>query len=693
MDIGAFLKSKRNQANLSLSQVGDILGYSSQAVYSWESNKALPELAVWSKYANILGLDLESFLRCQDSKLNNRCEELKFDSDKFVNGLVVSRKTRHLTQKDVAKKLGINHKTVSSWERGVTSPSMKNFLVLCEIYKTSIDSLYFAIPEQNSSKKTKKRKFLPIFLPIIIVVGAGGGAATAIGVSEYKKKQATLNNSTENNSQINENSSPVSSTSTEHIVQHDIQDNWLYNDEIHWHACNDCDELFDVGSHVLSTTIINPTYESDGTKTESCNYCDYEKVTVLKQLEHHYADSYTYDNYYHWRECIDDGYSHLQSDYSAHSFTCDDDGNGTLTYTCECGFSYVDNTLSYIQYCLNVTSSNVNNGTVEILEGTGFAPENTRVLATPLNDNVFVGWYYGSELVSEEAEYDFVMPYHDYELTAVFASPEALKGEVPFVNPATQTVVFGSYPQQFVEDETVATALSGLSGSDVSGTILEYDENGDSILEKYYVSEVKKSRLTESGQTMAGGIGYFKIQPLVWKILETSENTYTIMADKVIDGTCWRKPVGEQLINNYEYSDIRSYINSNFINLAFNSTQQELINVTHVDNSINTTSCTTDQCICGDTDDKVFLLSYRDIQEKLWNTDSLIGFTTDFARAQNVEMSALDDSYGLAYWGSRSPDPSHLNVSVVTPFGRLEGYKYAYDYICGVRPAINITLS
>lgn len=348
MDIGAFLKSKRNQANLSLSQVGDILGYSSQAVYSWESNKALPELAVWSKYANILGLDLESFLRCQDSKLNNRCEELKFDSDKFVNGLVFARKTRHLTQKDVAKKLGINHKTVSSWERGITSPSMKNFLVLCEIYKTSIDSLYFAIPEQNSSKKTKKSRFLPIFLPIIIVVGAGGGAATAIGVSEYKKKQAVSNKSTENNSQINENSSPVSSTSTEHIIQHDIQDNWLYNDEIHWHACNDCDELFDVGSHVLSTTIINPTYESDGTKTESCHYCDYEKVTVLKQLEHHYADSYTYDNYNHWRECIDDGYSHLQSDYSAHSFTCDDDGNGTLTYTCECGFSYVDNTLSYI---------------------------------------------------------------------------------------------------------------------------------------------------------------------------------------------------------------------------------------------------------------------------------------------------------------------------------------------------------
>ena len=57
MDIGSFLKSKRNQANLSLSQVGDILGYSSQAVYSWESNKALPELAVWSKYANILGSD------------------------------------------------------------------------------------------------------------------------------------------------------------------------------------------------------------------------------------------------------------------------------------------------------------------------------------------------------------------------------------------------------------------------------------------------------------------------------------------------------------------------------------------------------------------------------------------------------------------------------------------------------------
>lgn len=40
-----------------------------------------------------------------------------------------------LDQSEVAKKLGVNIATVSSWETGKTNPSLENFRKLCELYK------------------------------------------------------------------------------------------------------------------------------------------------------------------------------------------------------------------------------------------------------------------------------------------------------------------------------------------------------------------------------------------------------------------------------------------------------------------------------------------------------------------------------------------------------------------------------
>lgn len=40
-----------------------------------------------------------------------------------------------LAQSYVAKKLGVNVATVSSWETGKTKPSIENFKKLCELYK------------------------------------------------------------------------------------------------------------------------------------------------------------------------------------------------------------------------------------------------------------------------------------------------------------------------------------------------------------------------------------------------------------------------------------------------------------------------------------------------------------------------------------------------------------------------------
>ena len=48
-----------------------------------------------------------------------------------------------LSQKTVAKALGVSNKTVSSWENGDTYPSAKYIARLCELYNVSYDDIIF----------------------------------------------------------------------------------------------------------------------------------------------------------------------------------------------------------------------------------------------------------------------------------------------------------------------------------------------------------------------------------------------------------------------------------------------------------------------------------------------------------------------------------------------------------------------
>jgi transcriptional regulator with XRE-family HTH domain len=57
--------------------------------------------------------------------------------------LKAARVNRGLSQKDVAKALGISNKTVSSWEKGETFPSAKYVGMLCKLYNVVYDDIIF----------------------------------------------------------------------------------------------------------------------------------------------------------------------------------------------------------------------------------------------------------------------------------------------------------------------------------------------------------------------------------------------------------------------------------------------------------------------------------------------------------------------------------------------------------------------
>lgn len=55
--------------------------------------------------------------------------------------LRAARVNAGLDQADVARELGVNIATVSSWETGKTQPSLENFHKLCQLYNWPEDQI------------------------------------------------------------------------------------------------------------------------------------------------------------------------------------------------------------------------------------------------------------------------------------------------------------------------------------------------------------------------------------------------------------------------------------------------------------------------------------------------------------------------------------------------------------------------
>lgn len=59
-----------------------------------------------------------------------------------MNKIREFRKKKNLSQEQVAKEMGLNQHTISQWETGERTPSVKKALKLAEILGTTVDNLY-----------------------------------------------------------------------------------------------------------------------------------------------------------------------------------------------------------------------------------------------------------------------------------------------------------------------------------------------------------------------------------------------------------------------------------------------------------------------------------------------------------------------------------------------------------------------
>ncbi len=173
-------------------------------------------------------------------------------------------------------------------------------------------------------------------------------------------------------------------------------------------------------------------------------------------------------------------------------------------------------------------------------------------------------------------------------------------------------------------------------------------------------------------------------EPIEWRVLEVEGNRALLISEKALDCVEYNK---EWKTITWEDCTLREWLNNEFINEAFSSSEKSQIPTVKVEAEDNSEFGTE---AGNDTEDKVFLLSIDEAEMYFDSDDERICKPTEYAVANNADV---EEDYGSCWWWLRSPGFSQDSAAYVTTNGYvIESGLYVYNYYVAVRPALWVNL-
>ncbi|MDE7464346.1 MAG: hypothetical protein K2M48_04870 [Clostridiales bacterium] len=228
-------------------------------------------------------------------------------------------------------------------------------------------------------------------------------------------------------------------------------------------------------------------------------------------------------------------------------------------------------------------------------------------------------------------------------------------------------VLFGEYPQTL---KAANVTVSGSADGDGYYTGSDGARYAKVTATPYVMYPGFKVKYSNGDTVTADTVYYFKVEPIKWRVLEQSGGNSLIFCDSIIASGAYYKDEDNRSIggstvypSNYMHSDIRDWLNGTFYSSAFSATQRQSIQTTTVDNSAATTDYSLNTYACENTQDKVFLLSNRDVYDTSYGfisdgTESDAArklIVSDYARATGAFTSDSIVYAGCGWWWLRSP--------------------------------------
>ena len=205
-----------------------------------------------------------------------------------------------------------------------------------------------------------------------------------------------------------------------------------------------------------------------------------------------------------------------------------------------------------------------------------------------------------------------------------------------------------------------------------------------------------------------GNVYWFKYEPIAWRILENNNGDYFVMSNKILDVVQYSNDVTSKVRQDYNnvssgsntaasiylYSDLRTYLNRNFLSKAFTTDEKARILTTVVDNSSTSGPSSSSPYFTSSCNDKIFALSYNELGTKYgfksqsYADPSRALFPTEYAKCVGINVG----SDGKASYWTRTPCDTYSLAYSISYTGMPQG-KYGYDVLsqaCGIIPAMHI---
>lgn len=194
--------------------------------------------------------------------------------------------------------------------------------------------------------------------------------------------------------------------------------------------------------------------------------------------------------------------------------------------------------------------------------------------------------------------------------------------------------------------------------------------------------------------------GYFRYEPIKWRVLSINGTDAFVMADQVIDAAQYYSPGEDDEEITWETSDLRMWLNDSFIKSAFTESEINIIKETVVKTADNRWSGETGG---NDTYDRIYLPSIEEMlepsygfssDEREWDTRRIS--VTDYAKAEEQLDWVVSDSG--TYW-LRSAGPKKGYPAAVGAWGdgviqtELSEISNKSSKKLGVRPVMHVDLS
>ncbi|MDY3904602.1 MAG: DUF6273 domain-containing protein [Candidatus Enteromonas sp.] len=352
-------------------------------------------------------------------------------------------------------------------------------------------------------------------------------------------------------------------------------------------------------------------------------------------------------------------------------------------------------------YAFSVSSEDDSKGTVNDVSNRYKEGTIITAVGMPADSCVFEGWYNNEfTKISTDPVLRFTMPKVDYSLVARFLTKkeaDTIKyAKDPIFSSDGKTVKYGLYPQRNINDEDLISSLNMLTITEPNGW---YFYDGD-YYAKTTAKPYKDDYCFDNGISILKGTTYwFRCEPIIWNIIDNNNGEYYLVSNILLDTYRFYNSQQNRVINgqtvysnNYEYSDIRKWLNGDFYDSAF-MLGDSCIQVTVADNSASTTNSPDNKYACSNTEDKVFLPSYQDYFNDSYGFDSnelRECKVTDWARATGA-FYYTDTRYlsNGRYW-TRSPYYASCSAWRIDYDGFLNVSSFVDCVYNCVRPALSI---